>query len=299
MWTIGRFPALWVLPVILPVAVLTIYPIGYALWTSLHQVMLLFPGEDWVGLDNYKAVVTGEYFGAALKNSLVFTLFSAPLVVLIGTATAMFLYRDFFGVTALRSIILLPWVLPGAISAVLWTWVFHPSWGVINSTLFKLGLIDHSIPWLSDPTLAFVSITVAHVWTQVPFTVVLVMAALSAINPETIEAAVVDGARPFQRFALVIFPQIKAIIVLLLVYNALIAFTSYDLVYAMTGGGPGTATTLLSFQIWKESFSMYDFGAGSAVAFIVVAISAVLIVAITWAIPSDIFGEDEPADAKA
>jgi multiple sugar transport system permease protein len=299
MWTIGRFPALWVLPVILPVAVLTIYPIGYALWTSLHQVMLLFPGEDWVGLDNYKAVVTGEYFGAALKNSLVFTLFSAPLVVLIGTATAMFLYRDFFGVTALRSIILLPWVLPGAISAVLWTWVFHPSWGVINSVLFKLGLIDHSIPWLSDPTLAFVSITVAHVWTQVPFTVVLVMAALSAINPETIEAAVVDGARPFQRFALVIFPQIKAIIVLLLVYNALIAFTSYDLVYAMTGGGPGTATTLLSFEIWKESFSMYDFGAGSAVAFIVVAISAVLIVVITWAIPSDIFGEDEPADAKA
>ena len=108
----------------------------------------------------------------------------------------------------------------------------------------------------------------------------------------------VDGATSFQRFALVVFPQIKAIIVVLLVYNALIAFTSYDLVYAMTGGGPGTATTLLSFQIWKESFSMYDFGAGSAVAFIVVAISAVLIVAITWAIPSDVFG-DEAADAKA
>ena len=122
--------------------------------------------------------------------------------------------------------------------------------------------------------------------------------ALSAINPETIEAAVVDGATSFQRFALVIFPQIKAIIVVLLVYNALIAFTSYDLVYAMTGGGPGTATTLLSFQIWKESFSMYDFGAGSAVAFIVVAISALLILAITWAIPSDVFADGE-ADAKA
>jgi ABC-type sugar transport system permease subunit len=261
--------------------------------------MLLFPGEDWVGLDNYENVITGEYFGAALTNSLLFTLFAAPLVVLLGTSAGLFLYRDFIGVTALRSIILLPWVLPGAISAVLWTWVFHPSWGVINTTLFKLGLIDHSIPWLTDPKLAFVTIVIAHVWTQIPFTVVLVMAALSAINPETIEASVVDGAGPFQRFGLIVFPQIKAIIVVLLVYNALIAFTSYDLVYAMTGGGPGTATTLLSFQIWKESFSMYDFGAGSAVAFIVVAISALLIIAITRAIPSDIFGEEEPADAKS
>jgi ABC-type sugar transport system permease subunit len=298
MWTIGRFPAIWLLPVIIPIAALTLFPIGHALWTSLHQVMLLFPDEDFVGLDNYVNVITGEYFGAALRNSLLFTALAAPLVVIIGTACAVFLFRDFFGVTVLRSIILLPWVLPGAISAVLWTWVFHPSWGVINSLLFKLGLIDHSIDWLTDPRLAFVSITVAHVWTQIPFTVVLVMAGLSAINPETIEASVVDGATSFQRFALVVFPQIKAILVVLLVYNALVAFTSYDLVYAMTGGGPGTATTLLSFQIWKESFSMYDFGAGSAVAFIVVAISALLIVAITWAIPSDVFG-DEEADAKA
>jgi ABC-type sugar transport system permease subunit len=298
MWTIGRFPALWLLPVIIPIALLTLFPIGHALWTSLHQVMLLFPDEDFVGLDNYIGVITGEYFGAALRNSLVFTLFAAPLVVVIGTACALFLFRDFFGVTVLRSIILLPWVLPGAISAVLWTWVFHPSWGIINSLLFKLGLIDNSIDWLTDPRLAFVSITVAHVWTQIPFTVVLVMAGLSAINPETIEASVVDGATAFQRFAFVVFPQLKAILVVLLVYNALVAFTTYDLVYAMTGGGPGTATTLLSFQIWKESFSMYDFGAGSAVAFIVVAISALLIGAITWAIPSDVFGE-EGADAKA
>ena len=298
MWTIGRFPALWLLPVILPIALLTIFPIGYALWTSLHQVMLLFPGEDFIGLDNYVNVVTGEYFGAALRNSLLFTIIAAPLVVAIGTACGLFLFRDFFGVTVLRSIILLPWVLPGAISAVLWTWVFHPSWGVINTLLFKLGVIDSSIDWLTDPRLAFFSITVAHIWTQIPFTVVLVMAGLSAINPETIEAAVVDGATSLQRFALVVFPQIKAILVVLLVYNALVAFTSYDLVYAMTGGGPGTATTLLSFQIWKESFSMYDFGAGSAVAFIVVMISALLIVAITKAIPSDVFGE-EGSDAKA
>lgn len=291
MWTSSRFPALWLLPVLVFVAVFTVFPIAHALWTSLHQVMLLFPDQDWVGLENYRNVITDEYFAVALKNSLLFTLFSAPVVVVLGTAAALFLDRDFPGVTVLRSIVLLPWVLPGAISAVLWTWMFHPSWGVINSLLRKLDLIDRSIPWLSDPSLAFLSVVVAHVWTQIPFTIILVMAALSTLPRETMEAALIDGATSAQRFAHIVFPHIKAIIVVLLIYNALTAFTSYDLVYAMTGGGPGTATTLLSFQIWKESFSMYDFGAGSAVAFIVVAISAVLILAITKAMPSDLFEE--------
>ena len=289
MWTTDRFPFLWVLPALLPVAAFTLFPVGHALWTSLHQVMLLFPGEEWVGLDNYRNVVTGAYFGTALRNSLLFTACAAPLVVVLGGAAALFLNRSFPGVGLLRSIVLLPWVLPGAISAVLWIWVFHPSWGVINSTLRTLGLIDRSIPWLSSPDLAFLSVVVAHVWTQIPFSIVLILAALSTLNPELTEAAKIDGASSAQRFRFVIFPHIKAVLVVLLIYNSLTAFTSYDIVYAMTGGGPGTATTLLSFHIWKESFSMYDFGAGSAVAFIVVAISALLILAVLRAMPSDLF----------
>jgi ABC-type sugar transport system permease subunit len=292
MWTSRRFPALWLLPALLPVAALTIFPVAHALWTSLHQVMLLFPEQVWSGFDNYENVVTGPYFLVALKNSLLFTLFSAPSVVVIGTAVALFLNRKFFGAGALRSIMLLPWVLPGAISAVLWVWVFHPSWGVINSTLEWLGLIDNTIDWLTSPRLALASVTVAHVWTQIPFTVVLMLAALSTLNPELTEAAKIDGATRGQRFRHVVFPHIKAFVVVLLIYNALTAFTSYDIVYAMTGGGPGTATTLLSFHIWKESFSMYDFGAGSAVAFIVVVISAALIFSITRTLPSDLFAEE-------
>lgn len=291
MWTIRRFPAVWIVPALLPVALLTIYPVLHAFWTSLHQVMILFPGEPFVGLENYRAVVTGEYFGVALWNSLLFVLFSAPLVVVLGIATALFLHHRFRGVTIVRSIVLLPWVLPGAITAVLWIWVFHPSFGVINEGLRALGLISGSIPWLSHPKLVFACIVIAHVWTQIPFAVVLIMAGLAGVSSETIEAAEMDGASSWQRFTHVIFPQIKAIVVVLLVYNALTAFTSYDLVYAMTGGGPGTATTLLAFQIWRESFSMYDFGAGSAVAFIVVLFSAAMILAITKALPSDLFAE--------
>lgn len=289
MWTIKRFPAAWLLPALLPVALMTIYPVAYALWTSLHSVTLLFPGEPFVWFDNYTRVVTSNYFRDALTNSLIFTLLAAPSVVILGTLIALFLQRRFFGSQFVRSIVLLPWVLPGAISAVLWIWVFHPSFGVLNGVLRDLHLIGGSIPWLTSPKLALVSVVVAHVWTQIPFAVVLIMAALSGINAETLEAASIDCRSPLRRFRYIVFPEIKAMVVVLTVYNALTAFTSYDLVYAMTGGGPGTATTLLSFQIWRESFSMYDFGTGSAVAFIVVAISALLILAITRALPSDLF----------
>ncbi|MEX0627339.1 MAG: sugar ABC transporter permease [Cucumibacter sp.] len=292
MWITNRFPGLWLIPALLPVILMTVYPIGHALWTSLHSVMILFPGEPFVGLDNYARVVTSNYFLDTLQNSLVLTLFAAPSVVLLGTLIALFLQQKFLGSQVVRSIVLLPWVLPGAISAVLWVWVFHPSFGILNGILIDLGLIDSAVPWLTSPRTALMAVTIAHVWTQIPFAVVLMMAALATINFEIIEAAAIDCRNPLKRFAYVTFPEIKSMIVVLLVYNALVAFTSYDLVYAMTGGGPGTATTLLSFQIWRESFSMYDFGAGSAVAFIVVLISAILIAAITKALPSDLFASD-------
>jgi ABC-type sugar transport system permease subunit len=294
MWRSARFPVLWVGAPLLLVMLFTVVPIGHTLWTSLHSAHFLFPDElSWSGLDNYRKVIAGPFFLTTLKNSLLFTAVTAPVVVGLGIATALLLQRRFTGRAVLRSVVLLPWVLPGAITAVLWIWVFNPSWGMLNTWLRDLGLITSSIPWLSDPSLAFASVAVAHIWSQVPFSVVLIMAALSTIDPALFEAARIDGANAWQRFRFVVWPAIKAMVVVLLVYNALTAFTTYDVVYAMTGGGPGTATSLLSFQIWRESFSMYDFGAGSAVAFLVVAMAGLMIVAITRALPSDLFAATE------
>jgi len=292
MWTTRRFPLVWLTPVLLPIMLFTLYPVAHAFWTSLHQVMLLMPVTAWVGLDNYAKVVTSDYFGVALWNSALFTLIAAPATVLLGVAVAHLLWARFPGRALVRSVVLLPWVLPAAISAVIWLWIFHPSWGVLNALLMGAGLLDQPVRWLAQPDLAFMSVIVAWVWTQIPFAVVLIMAALSTINPELHDAAQIDGAGAWARFRYVNLPHIRAMIVVLLVYNGLVAFTTYDLVYAMTGGGPGRATTLLSFQIWRESFSMYDFGAGSAVAFIMVVIALCMIVGIVKAIPSDLFAEE-------
>lgn len=289
----GVHPYVWVLPALALVLLFTIYPVAHTLWTSLRRVMILFPGEPFVGLANYRAVLASAFFTTALLNSLWFTLVAAPLIVLLGLGVAHLLLADFRGRFLVRSVVILPWVLPGAISAVLWVWIFHPSWGILNLLLYETGLTDRYLPWLTDPALVRISVVVAYVWTQFPFAAVLLMAALAAIDPQLYEAAKIDGAGRWQRFRFVTFPQIKAMIVVLLVYAALVAFTSYDLVYAMTGGGPGTATTLLSFQIWKESFSMYNFGNGAALAFITVLISLGFILAIVRALPSDLFGDGD------
>jgi ABC-type sugar transport system permease subunit len=283
-----RYPIAWLLPVLLPVLLFTLYPVAQALYTSLHQVIVIFPVQPFVGLENYRQIVLSPDFREALANTTAFALVTAPLAIVIGFGVAHLLLMRFHGRALLRVVVILPWVLPGAISAVIWMWIFHPSWGILNLALYELGLIDHYIPWLTDPQLARLSVVVAFVWTQFPFATILLMAALSAIEQELYEAAHVDGASAWQRFRFITFPSIKPVIVVLAVYQSLVALTSYDLVYALTAGGPGTATTLLSFQIWKESFSMMNFGTGSAVGFILVMLSLAFMIAIMKALPTAI-----------
>ncbi|MBX6320800.1 MAG: sugar ABC transporter permease [Rhodospirillaceae bacterium] len=264
----------------------TLYPVAYALYTSLHQVIVIFPVEPFVGLRNYREVVTSPYFRQALVNTLSFALVSTPLILIVGYGVARLLLARFIGRAVVRSVVILPWVLPGAISAVVWQWILHPSWGILNLLLYKAGIIDKYIPWLTDPDLARLSVVLAFVWTQFPLVAILFMAALTVIDPELYEAALIDGARAWQRFRYVTFPHLRPVTVVLAIYQSLVALTSYDLVYAMTAGGPGTATTLLSFQIWKETFTMMNFGTGSAVGFILVVLSLVFVLAIVKALPT-------------
>jgi len=283
-----RYPAPWLLPALLPVLLFTLYPVAEALYTSLHQVIVIFPMQPFVGLENYRQVVLSPDFREAFTNTVAFAAVTTPLIVVAGYGAARLLLARFRGRGLLRAVVILPWVLPGAISAVVWMWILHPSWGVLNLLLYETGLIDRYIPWLTNPQLARLSVVVAFVWTQFPFASILIMAGLGAIDRTLYEAAEVDGATLWQRFRYVTFPNIKPVIVVLAIYQSLVALTSYDLAYALTAGGPGTATTLLSFQVWKESFSMMNFGTGSAVGFILVALSLAFMLAIMRALPTAI-----------
>lgn len=284
---------LWVLPVLVPVFLFTLYPVVHALWTSLHRHQVLFPGTPFVGFANYSQVLNDGAVLTALRNTVTFTVIAAPLIVALGLAVAYLLLASYPGRTLVRSVVLLPWALPGAITAVIWTWVFHPSWGLLNHSLRLGGVIDQNIPWLTRPALAKVATTVAYVWSQFPFAAVLMLAALSAIDETLYAAAKIDGANAWARFRFITLPQISTMIAVLTVYETLVAVTSYDVTYAMTGGGPGSATTLLAFQIWRQSFSQLNFGNGAALAFLTAALSLVFILLILRAIPAELFRTDD------
>ncbi len=294
MYTRGfsRYPIEWLFPVLILVIIFTVFPFGYAIWNSLFQILLILPVKPFVGIQNYIDVVSSPYFWEALTNTLVFTGITAPITVIISLGVARLLLTKFVGRGVVRSVVLLPWAMPGVVSGTVWVWIFHGQWGVLNALLMRLGIIDTYIQWLNTPDLARFSVIVAHIWTQIPFASVLLMAALSTINKELYEAAEVDGAGPARRLFSITIPQIKAILLIALIYELIIGLTSYDLTYAMTRGGPGGATTMLSYYVWAESFKMLHFGRGAALGVIVALITLGLILAILRAVPGEITVEE-------
>jgi ABC-type sugar transport system permease subunit len=239
-------------------------------------------------LKNYIDVVKSIYFREALFNTLLFAAITAPVIVVIALGVGRLLLTRFVGRGVVRAVVLLPWAMPGAVSGILWVWIFHGQWGILNAVLLKLGIIREYILWLDQPTLAKLSVMVAHIWTQIPFASVLLMAALSIINKELYEAAEVDGAGPARKLFSITLPQVKGMMTIALIYELIIGLTSYDLTYSMTGGGPGGATTLLSYYVWAESFKMLQFGRGAALGVIAALITLVLILAIMRAVPGEL-----------
>ncbi len=285
---ISRYPIEWLFPVLILVIIFTVFPVGYAIYNSLHQIILVLPTTPFVGIKNYIDVLKSTYFHEALFNTLLFTVITAPTTVIISLGIARLLLTKFFGRAILRPVVLLPWAIPGSVAGILWLWIFHGQWGLLNGFLLKLGIIKGYIPWLMDARLAKFSVSVAHVWTQVPFASILLMAAPTTINKEIYEAAEVDGAGHFRRLISITIPQIRGMLIIALIYECIMGLTSYDVVYSLTGGGPGGATTLLSYYIWAEAFKLLNFGRGAALGVIMAIITFALIMAILKAIPTDI-----------
>ena len=279
------FSAYWMIaPAVLLVVAFTFYPYIYALWSSIRVVSPLLP-PAFAGLKNYKAVITSIYFLRAVKRTLIFTAASVPITVLLGLLTASLLNRRFFGDVALKALVLLPWAIPISISGVVWRGFFNDGWGALNASLYMAGIIPKYIKWLTTPSLATLVVITVQVWTQFPFATVLILAAMQAIPEELYEAAAIDGAGLLQRFSYVTLPAIRAMLVIVVIFETLMGLTTFDLTYALTGGGPGTATTFIGYFTWAESFKMLNFGNGSALAVILAVVSLVMILAILQFIP--------------
>lgn len=283
---LARTGWLMVLPALLLIAVFTLYPFGYAAWESTRISSPLFPPE-FVGLQNFRDVLGSDYFVGATRTTLLFAAVTVPLLVGVGLLVALLLNEPFRGNTLLRAGMLLPWAIPASAAGVIWQWVFLDSWGALNAGLYSLGLIHEYVEWLTTPDLARMAVVIVFLWTQLPLTAVLLLAALQGIPDDLYEAAALDGAGAFGRFRSITLPGIRPMLVIAALYGLLMAITNFDITYSLTHGGPGSATTMLTYFTWAESFKMLDFGRGSALALAIAAGSLLAIFALLKAMPKD------------
>ena len=220
----------------------------------------------WGGLDAYARLWGDARYWTCLRNTAVFTGASVALETALGVACALVLHQRFHGRGALRALVLLPWALPTAVMALAWAWIFNDSFGVANDLLRRLGLLERPVAWLGEPATAMAVLVLADVWKTTPFVALVVLAVLQGIPEGVLEAARVDGLTAWQRLRHVTLPLLTPALLVAVVFRAIQAYGAFDLVYVITGGGPGGSTETVSLYAFQHYFRYLDFAYGSAVA---------------------------------
>lgn len=257
----------WVmlLPALLVLGLVFIYPIARAFWLSWFTENLGTQLQPvFSGLSNYQRMIGDGRFWQSLWNTSVFTLFSVVLELLLGLGVALVLNKAFFGRGVVRTVAIIPWALPTAVMGLAWAWIFNDQYGVVNDILLRLGLIDTGINWLGTPTLAMIALIVADVWKTTPFISIILLAGLQSISEDLYEAHKMDGASPWQSFWQITLPLLMPQILIALLFRFAQSFGIFDLVQVMTGGGPAGSTETVSIYIYSTVMRYLDFGYGAA-----------------------------------
>lgn len=267
-----------VAPVLALVALFTLFPFFYALLTSFHRHVLTLPGTPYVGLGNYRTAVSDPMVHSSAKTSLIFVAAAVPLVTLLGLGVALLLNQRVKGFGILLVLVLLPWSVPTVSAGIMWRLLLQGDFGAVDGFLYRIHAIDNYVQWLSSSKLAFLSVVLVHVWREFPLPTILFLAGLQTIPPELTEAARLDRTTAWQRFRFVTLPLLKAPLLIVLIYETMIAISVFDVVYVLTGGGPGSATTLYSWYTYTVTFKFLDLGMGAALSFLMAAVLIVFIV---------------------
>jgi multiple sugar transport system permease protein len=261
-----RAAILMLLPALIVLAILAIYPIARMLIISLFDISLAtgFVAK-FAGLQNYSRLLSDSLYWQSLINTAIFTTISVSLELILGMASALLLHRHFSGRGVIRALALLPWALPTAVMALAWSWIFNDSFGVLNDLLIRAGIIQQGIAWLGSPFGAMTALIVADVWKTMPFMMIIILAGLQSIPQDLYEAIRLDGANRWQEFRLITLPLLRPSLLVALLFRAIAAFGIFDLVFILTGGGPGGATETVSLYAYKNYYRYLDFGYGAAV----------------------------------
>lgn len=287
----ARFALLLLVPSVVVVFGIVIYPIIKTLITSFYAVNSPFP-RPWpfVGFDNYTQALTSPQFWSAVERTAYFTFLSTALELVFGIGIALLLYAPLRMRWLFRTIVVLPWALPTIVNGALWRYMFDANYGVINAALTQLHLIGAYKAWLSAPFAALNIVVLADVWKNTPLVAFFLLAGLTTIPRELYEAARIDGVSAWQAFLRITLPLLRPAIVVVLVLRTIEAFKVFDIIYIMTGGGPANGTQSVTFYAYQRAFSDEYFGYGSALAYLIVLFILALAALYIRALRSDNYG---------
>jgi multiple sugar transport system permease protein len=253
----------------LPAAVLLLlfltYPLGLGVWLGFTDAKIGREGV-WVGLENYEFLFGDSVARLALFNTLFYTIAASIIKFVLGLWLALLLNKHLPFKAFLRAIVLLPFIVPTALSAIAFWWLYDAQFSVLSWTLTKLGWIDRYIDFLGDPWNARWSVIAANVWRGVPFIAITLLAGLQTISPSLYEAAAIDGATPWQQFWNVTLPLLTPIIAVVMTFSVLFTFTDFQLIYVLTRGGPLNSTHLMATLAFQRAIPGGALGEGSALA---------------------------------
>ena len=258
-------------PALLVMIAIFVYPLGYSFVMSFFRWDLSAPSAPFIGLNNYKETLASPLFQQSLRNQLVFTAATIAVEITAGMGVAVLINGKLRGLRAARTLLLIPPMIAPAVVGLNFRWLFNSQYGFIDALLADLHL--PAIPWLSDPNWALVSIIIADVWQNTPLMVLLFLAGLQSLPQEPLEAAAVDGASPWQIFWNITLPLMRPVIMVALMLRIIDTFRTFDVVWLMTQGGPGGATSLVTVHAYLLAFQGVDFGHAAAVSYIALVLS--------------------------
>jgi multiple sugar transport system permease protein len=252
----------------LPAAVLLVlfltYPLGLGTWLGFTDAKVGRAGS-WIGTENYEFLFGDSVTRLALFNTVFYTVVASILKFFLGLYLAVLLNKNIRIKSFFRAVILLPYIVPTALSAIAFWWIYDAQFSVISWMLFKLGLIDRYIDFLGDPWNARFSTIAANVWRGVPFVAITLLAGLQTISPSFYEASAIDGATPWQQFRHVTLPLLTPIIAVVMTFSVLFTFTDFQLIYVITRGGPLNATHLMATLSFQRAIPGGALGEGAAI----------------------------------
>ncbi len=261
----------FVLPALIIVGVLLIYPIFSSLYYSMTTKHLIRPSYDFVGLANYQAVLSDPNFFKAFLTSIVWTICSLVGQLIIGFTSALAINRVKVGKSVYRTLMIIPWAFPSIVIALSWKWILNGVSGFLPNILVQLGICSELPQFLSDNSLVFLTLIFINVWFGAPMIMVNVLSALQTIPQDQYEAAQIDGASKLQQFWHITVPHIKIVVGLLVVLRTIWVFNNFDMIYLLTGGGPANATTTVPIYAYNMGWGTKMLGKSSAVTMLLLA----------------------------